>query len=142
LKLKSIRKYLLIFLGTLSLGLGIIGVFLPVLPTTPFLLLASFCYVRSSKRMYNWLINHRIFGSYIYCYLEYRAVPRKTKIGALIFLWTTLLVSAALVPSIHLRIFLLVVGIAVSIHLMTLKTLSLEDMKSVKAHKHGQLYEN
>ena len=142
MKLKSIRKYLLIFLGTLSLGLGIIGVFLPVLPTTPFLLLASFCYVRSSKRMYNWLINHRIFGSYIYCYLEYRAVPRKTKIGALIFLWTTLLVSATLVPSIQIKIFLMVVGIAVSLHLLTLKTLSLEDMKSVKVHKRGQLYEN
>ena len=135
MKLKSIRKYLLIFLGTLSLGLGIIGVFLPVLPTTPFLLLASFCYVRSSKRMYNWLINHRIFGSYIYCYLEYRAVPRKTKIGALIFLWTTLLVSATLVPSIQIKIFLMVVGISVTIHLVTLKTLCLADMEAVKAHK-------
>jgi uncharacterized membrane protein YbaN (DUF454 family) len=92
--------------------------------------------------MYNWLINHRIFGSYIYCYLEYRAVPRKTKIGALIFLWTTLLVSATLVPSIQIKIFLMVVGIAVSLHLLTLKTLSLEDMKSVKVHKRGQLYEN
>lgn len=135
MKLNSLRKYLLIFLGTLSLGLGVIGVFLPVLPTTPFLLLASFCYVRSSKRMYNWLINHKIFGAYIYCYLNYKAVPKKTKIGALIFLWTTLIVSAALVPSLHVRIFLLVVGIAVTTHLVTLKTLCLEDMKAVKDRK-------
>lgn len=135
MKLNSIKKYLLILLGSLSLALGVIGVFIPVLPTTPFLLLASFCYVRSSKKLYNWLINHRIFGSYIYCYLEYRAVPRKTKIGALIFLWSTLILSAALVPSLHVRIFLLLVGIAVTTHLVILKTLCLEDMEAVKARK-------
>lgn len=138
MKLNSIKKWLLIFLGSLSLALGVIGVFLPVLLTTPFLLLASFCYVRSSKKLYDWLINHRIFGSYIYCYLEYRAVPRKTKIGALIFLWSTLILSAALVPSIHVRIFLVVIGIAVTTHLVTLKTLCAEDMKAVKARKGSQ----
>lgn len=135
LKLKLIKKYLLILLGTVSLTLGVIGVFLPVLPTTPFLLLASFCYVRSSKKLYDWLINHRIFGSYIYCYMVYRAVPKKTKIGALIFLWSTLILSAVLVPSFHVRIFLLLVGIAVTIHLAILKTLCLEDMKALKARK-------
>jgi len=132
LKLHSIKKYLLIFLGSLSVAFGVIGVFVPVLPTTPFLLLASFCYLRSSKRMHNWLINHKIFGSYIYCYLNYRAVSKKTKIGAMMFLWSTLMVSMVLVESLHIRLFLVAVGIGVTVHLMLLKTLSSEDMKAIK----------
>lgn len=128
-----IKKYLLIFLGSASLTLGIIGVFIPVLPTTPFLLLASFCYLRSSKRLYNWLINHKIFGAYIYCYITYKAIPMKTKVGTLIFLWSTLIVSMILVPSLHIRIFLLVVGVGVTIHLLILKTLSIENMIKLRA---------
>lgn len=137
MKLSSIKKYLLIFLGSISVALGIAGVFIPLLPTTPFLLLASFCYLRSSERMYNWLINHRIFGAYIYCYLTYRAIPRKTKIGTLIFLWSTLIISMLLMPFLHIRIFLAAVGIGVTIHLKMLKTLSLDDMEAL-----GDLYGN
>ena len=135
MKLDSIKNYLLVFLGTVSLVLGIIGVVLPLLPTTPFLLLASFCYLRSSERMYNWLINHKIFGAYIYCYLTYKAISKKTKIGALIFLWSALIVSMFLVPFLHIRLFLTAVGIGVTIHLMTLKTLSHEEMKELNGIK-------
>lgn len=124
-----IKKYLLILMGTLSLVLGIIGIFIPVLPTTPFLLLSSFCYLRSSKRMYNWLIHHKILGSYIYCYLTYKAIPQKTKVRTILFLWSTLIISMLLIESLHLRIFLLLVGLGVTIHLLMLRTLSLEEMK-------------
>lgn len=120
---KSIKKYLLIFIGSISLGLGMIGVFIPVLPTTPFLLFTAFCYIRSSARLYDWLINHKIFGSYLYNYLTYRAIKRSVKRGALIFLWITLLISIWIVSNLHLRIFLVTVGIGVSIHLLTLKTM-------------------
>jgi len=127
LKITLIKKYLLIFAGSISLVLGFIGVFLPVLPTTPFLLLSSFCFIRSSKPLYNWLINHKIFGAYIYNYITYRAVKKSAKIGAIIFLWTTLSISIFIVSSLHLRIFLVAVGVFVSIHLFTLKTLLKED---------------
>ncbi len=127
-----LKKYLLIFLGSVSLVLGTIGIFIPVLPTTPFLLLASFCYVRSSERLYKWLINHKIFGAYIYSYLTYRAVPKNTKIGTIVFLWSTLIVSMIIVHSLHIRLFLTIVGIAVTIHLVTLKTLSREEMAELK----------
>ena len=120
---KSIKKYVLIFIGSISLALGIVGVFIPVLPTTPFLLLSSFCYIHSSKRLYNWLINHKVFGEYIYNYITYRAVKQSTKIGALIFLWASLIISMTIASNLHLRIFLLAVGVGVSIHLLTLKTL-------------------
>jgi len=119
----NIKKGLLVLAGSISLVLGVIGAFLPVLPTTPFLLLSAYCYLRSSKRLYHWLINHRIFGAYIYNYLTYRAVKRSTKIVTLIFLWATLIISATVSDSIHLRLFLLAVGIGVSIHLFALKTM-------------------
>lgn len=128
----SVKKYLLISLGSIALGLGIIGVFLPVLPTTPFLLLASFCYLRSSKRMYNWLIRHKIFGAYIYSYLTYKAIPKKVKIGTLIFLWSTLMISMLLSSSLHIRIFLIVVGTGVTLHLLTMKTLTLKDIQEIE----------
>lgn len=126
--LNSIKKYLLLFIGTLSLGLGIIGILLPVLPTTPFLLLSSFCYLRSSKRLYNWLIYHRIFGAYLYNYLIYKAVTRRTKIVALIFLWWGLTVPMLLINLLYVRLFLSFIGIAVSVHLLMLKTIKTSDM--------------
>lgn len=60
MSIKSLKKYLLIIMGTISLILGTVGIFIPILPTTPFLLLASYCYIRSSKKLYNWLINHKV----------------------------------------------------------------------------------
>ena len=119
---KKAKKYLLIIAGTLSLMLGIAGIFLPVVPTTPFLLLSSACYLRSSKRLYVWLINHKILGSYIYDYLVHKAVKKRTRTGTLIFLWLTLLISIFASASVYLRIALVVVGAGVSIHLFTLKT--------------------
>lgn len=119
----SIKKYLLIMLGTISLVLGFIGIFLPILPTTPFLLLSAFCYIRSSEKLYNWLINHKIFGKYIYNYMTYKAIPKKTKIIAISSLWATLTVSIISMDNLHIRIFLILVGIGVSIHLLKLKTM-------------------
>lgn len=121
--LAGIKRYLLIFAGTISLGLGILGTFLPVLPTTPFLLLSSYCFVRSSKRLYDWLISHRICGEYIYNYITYRAVKREVKVMALITLWLSITLSFLSVSSIYLRVFLVTVVIGVSIHLIVLKTL-------------------
>jgi uncharacterized protein len=128
----TIKKYLFLILGTLSLGIGMIGVLLPVLPTTPFLLIASFFYLRSSKRMYNWMLNHKVFGSYIYCYMKHRGVSQKAKEGTLIFLWSTLMISMILIPGWQIKIVLVLVGVAVSTHIFLLKTLSEEEIKLLK----------
>ena len=120
--IKSAIKYMLFLIGTISFVLGIIGVFVPVLPTTPFLLLSSFCYIRSSKRMHNWLIHNKIFGEYIYNYMTYRAVRKSVKIKALLFLWMSLLLSIYIISNLYLDIFLLLIGISVSAHLLSLKT--------------------
>ena len=121
------KKYLLIAVGSVSLALGILGILVPVLPTTPFLLLASFCYLRSSKRLYGWMLNNRVFGRYVHDYLAFRAVKRSVKAVTLALLWTTLAVSIALSSSFYLRMFLIAVGVGVSIHVLSLKTLRARD---------------
>ena len=116
-----IKKYLLIAVGCLSLAFGVIGIFLPLLPTTPFLLLAAYCFTRSSNRLYNWLIQHKVFGKYIYNYLTYRAVEPKAKVLALVFLWGTTAFSLFLLPNIYLRLLLIAVGTGVTFHILSLK---------------------
>ena len=110
-------------LGILSLALGIVGIVLPVLPTTPFLLLASFLFYKGSKRMHDWLENNRFFGAYISNYRKYRAVKRRAKIAAIVLLWVALIVSSHLVANLYVHIFLAATGIAVTIHLLKIKTL-------------------
>jgi uncharacterized membrane protein YbaN (DUF454 family) len=126
---KTVKKYLIISLGTLALVLGVIGIFLPIMPTTPFLLLAAFCYVRSSHDLYQWLINRKVIGAYIYHYITYRAIPQKTKIFSLIFLWGTLCASMLLINIWYVRLILFGVGIGVSLHLLSLKTLKKSNLR-------------
>lgn len=125
-----LKKRLLVIGGMVSLGLGIVGMFLPVLPTTPFLLLAAYCYLHSSKRLYDWLMNQRILGPYLRNYIKYRAISRGAKTGSLIVLWISLFISAVLVGSAAVRLVLFLVGIGVSIHLLTLKTLPKESSEA------------
>jgi uncharacterized protein len=115
----------LVFLGVLSLGLGVIGIFLPLLPTTPFLLLSAACFCRSSPRLHRWLLSHPWLGSYIKNYKELRAIPLKAKILSLVVLWSAMSYTAIFaLDSKVLIAALLLVGIAVSTHILRLKTLT------------------
>ena len=125
-----LKKYLLIALGSISLGLGFVGILFPVLPTTPFVLIALYCYLRSSRKLYDWLMCNKLFGKYLYNYVEHRAVPLQTKIVSLSVLWAALITSAVLVDLLFVRIILACVGIAVSIHLLTLRTITTAQMKT------------
>ncbi|MEG6584888.1 YbaN family protein [Dendrosporobacter sp. 1207_IL3150] len=120
---KLLKKYILITVGCLSLVLGIIGIFIPLLPTVPFLLLTAYCFTRSSNRMYNWLINHKTFGSYIYHYQTYRSISRKSKLLALTFLWVSLGFSMFLLPSLYLHLLLVTIGTGVTLYILSLRTL-------------------
>ena len=117
------KRIIFISAGVICVVLGAIGIVLPVLPTTPFLLLAAFLFFRSSERFYSWLLNTKILGEYIRNYREYRAIKRKTKIYTIILLWATLGISIWVVDNIYIRIFLLVVGISVTLHILLIKTL-------------------
>ncbi len=81
--LNTITRVMLVVAGTLSLGLGIVGVFLPVLPTTPFMLLAALCYVRSSQRLYNRLMQSRFANVHVHNVLSGKGIPLSVKIVSL-----------------------------------------------------------
>ncbi len=123
----NIKKIVLLILGTLFLVTGIIGIALPLLPTTPFLLLAATCYFNSSEKYYTMLVNSKRLGQYIRNYREKRGVPKSTKITAIIVLWASITSSIVFVAeSIYLRLFLLAVAVGVTIHLLKLKTLPVQ----------------
>ncbi len=125
------KRHLLIGVGIASLVLGGVGIFLPLLPTTPFLLLSASCFLRSSKRLYSWLVGHRLLGPYIENYLKLRAVPRRAKIASIAALWTTIGVTAVFfVERLPVRALLAAVAVGVTIHLARMRTL-----ESVKARE-------
>ncbi len=120
-----VKKVLLISAGSLALFLGILGIFLPVLPTTPFLLLSAACYMRSSERLYTWLIHHKVLGLYIRSYIEHRAVTVKAKVVSISMLWLAILSSVLFFISLlWLRILLLLIACGVTLYLLSLKTLT------------------
>lgn len=122
-------KTIYIILGSISLGLGILGIFLPLLPTTPFLLLTAALYFKGSPRLYQWLISHKRFGPYILNYRENKAITVTTKIISVSMLWITILICIFFVTdALWLRLVLCAVLIGVTIHLLTFKTLRKEDL--------------
>ena len=123
--LKHFVRVLFIFLGILSVTIGIVGIVVPVLPTTPFLLLAAFFFVRSSNQLYQWLITHRLFGSYLHNYIHFKAISPWVKVFTLSLLWVTIILSIILVQDkLWIRVLLLIVAISVSVHIIRLRTLS------------------
>lgn len=121
------KKALLIISGFVSLGLGIIGILVPLLPTTPFLLLAAACFLRSSDRLYNWILNHRLFGKYLRSYYYHKAIPLKIKIIAIIVIWISIGSSVLfLVNFWPARVILLLIAILVSWHIARMRTLTKE----------------
>lgn len=109
-------KALFIFLGTLTLAIGTLGIILPVLPTTPFLLISAACYMKSSTVLYERLVNHKIFGKYIRAYKN-RNIPPITKIIAVAMLWAALAYSIYMIPVTAAKIVLTLIGVGVTIHI-------------------------
>lgn len=120
-----IMKILLTILGLVSLGLGILGIFLPVLPTTPLLLLAAALFLRSNMKLYDWLLNHPKLGPYIRNFMEHKAIPLKIKILSVSLVWITLLNCAIFVADHWLfRAFFILLAAGITIHILSFKTLS------------------
>jgi uncharacterized membrane protein YbaN (DUF454 family) len=118
-----IKQTLLIAAGAVALGLGVVGVFVPLLPTTPFLLLAAACWVKSSRRLSDWLLGHRVFGRYIRDYRAGKGVPLRVKVVALVLLWLTIGASATfVVTALWARLLLLAIAAGVTVHLLRIRT--------------------
>jgi uncharacterized membrane protein YbaN (DUF454 family) len=116
-------RYLLQGVGWLSVVLGVIGIFLPVLPTTPFLLLAAACFARSSPRFYHWLVDHPRLGPWIRGYLDGEGIPLKGKVYAIGLMWVSIGFSCWLVPMVWARGLMLVSAVLVSVFILRQKTL-------------------
>ncbi|MCS7229733.1 MAG: YbaN family protein [Candidatus Kryptonium sp.] len=122
--MNELYRLVLIGLGFIFVGLGILGAFLPILPTTPFLLLAAACFARSSKKFYNWLLNHKIFGSYIRNYREQRGITLRGKILSLSIMWLVMGYTAFFaVSNIFVSIIIILIGLGVTKHILSLKTI-------------------
>jgi len=117
-----IKNLILTIFGFTLLGLGAIGVVLPVLPTTPFVLLAAICFSVSNKKFHDWLLKNRIFGPFIENYRTKQGIKLSQKLGSIAFLWTGLIISMVVSQKTWVFIFLPIVGVGVTIHLLLIKT--------------------
>ena len=122
----QVKKWTLIVAGTICVCLGVAGIFLPLLPTTPFLLLAAVCYAGSSPRFYHWLMNNRWFGRYIKNYREGKGLTLTTKIVSLASLWITIGYSAIIVvPWLAAKLALFGIALGVTAHILRRPTCKL-----------------
>ena len=129
---KFFRRLLLLAAGHLLLVLGLAGVFLPVLPTTPFLILAAFCYLKSSEKLYLRLINNRVVGRYIQSYIQFRAISVRAKLVSIIALCSVISITAIFfIDPAWLRALLFLIAAGVSLFLLKMKTLTVEMLDEI-----------
>lgn len=119
------KRAFYLIIGTIALALGALGLFLPVLPTTPFVILAAACYLRSSKRMHAWILESKLFGEMIRNYQAGKGLRRDTKIRALVLMWATISVSAYFFVDQNIfRGAMLLVASGVTIYILRLPSLT------------------
>ena len=115
-------KLVLNSVGVLAVLLGLIGIFVPLLPTTPFLLLAAACFARGSQRMHGALLNNRLFGGFLRDYEQGRGIPARAKAIALLMMWSSLALAMWRYEALTVRLVLVAIGAGVSIYLLRLPT--------------------
>jgi len=120
---RRLTPHVLLACGWIALGLAVVGIVLPVLPTVPFVLLAAACFLRGSERWHTWLVSHPVFGPHLSDYLAGLGLKPRTKVVALITLWASVLLSVvALVPWLAFDVLLVLVAAGVSVYLLRLPT--------------------
>ncbi len=122
--------------GVLSLVLGVVGIVVPLLPTTPFLLLSAALFMRTSPKLYNWLIHNRVLGEYIINYNKNRAISLRAKSTSISLLWISILYSVIFVIDLlWVRVLLLLIAVGVTWHLLSLKTIRQKTRKKRRKHR-------
>ena len=111
---------MILFVGFCATGLAILGIFLPVLPTVPLLLLAAACFARSSERFHQWLLNHNRLGPIVRTYSSGQGIPLKAKVSAIGMIWIVIPVSAYIVYPLWLKYLLIIIAISVTLYLLSL----------------------
>ncbi|MBE0599404.1 MAG: YbaN family protein [Desulfuromonadales bacterium] len=116
-------RAVLFTIGLLSTALGLLGIFLPLLPTVPFLLLAAACFARSSEHVHRWLLGHRRLGPLLRDYQDGAGIPLRAKVMAISLIWVSIPLSAwTVVPLAWVRIGLLLLAVGVTLYLLRLPT--------------------
>lgn len=118
----KMKKTLLLIFGFIFMTLGALGIILPVLPTTPFMLLAAGCFSGSNKKMENWIKKNKYFGSYINNYQNGLGVPKKIKMKSITYLWISLIICTFFMDKLWVKLLIFMIGSLVTIHLLSLKT--------------------
>lgn len=134
-----LRKWLLVAIGLISVGIGVLGIFVPLLPTTPFLLIGAACFARSSDRLHEWLVNHRWLGGYIRDYRERGAITRRAKVVVLLLLWVSIgysVVTAS--PRWWLQVIALLIAVGVTVHVARLRTIERNEEVEPAAGPEGE----
>ena len=122
--MRNFTKIMCIILGSICVILGMIGIVVPLLPTTPFLLLAAFFYGKSSRRLQQWLFNNRFFGQYLTNYVEGGGISIRNKVFTLMILWLAMGYTIFFaISNLLIQMFLLLIAICVTIHIITIKTI-------------------
>ena len=127
--MKNLKKKLYIAFGFLAVALAIIGVFIPGLPTVPFLLVALFCFERSSKKYHDMIMNNKYFGPVLQDYYSGKGLTSSVKIKAILFLSCGMIFSIYKIQNLHARIVLTIVWLGVAIHIILLKTKKTKNKK-------------
>jgi len=118
----TFKKILLIISGFICLILGGVGIILPLLPTTPLVLLAAICFSAANEKLNNWLSRSRLFGPYIENYRTGQGISKCRKIVSVVYLWIGLVTSMIVIQTTAIYIILSIVGIGVTIHILMIKT--------------------
>jgi uncharacterized membrane protein YbaN (DUF454 family) len=119
--MKSISHTLLTVAGYIALGLGVAGIVTPLLPHTPFFLLAAYCFAQGSPRMHHWMRTNRITGASVTAWETNKALPRKTKVVAIATTILSMALSTLIVEHIALKLLLMFGAVGISVYIATRK---------------------
>jgi uncharacterized protein len=122
--LYSIKRIFFLCIGSISLALGVLGIFLPMLPTTPLLLLAVACYLRSSEKLYDWLINQKYLGPFINNWRQGKGIPFKIKVTSIVFLWISMMFTVIFIPYLILKMIFFIIPLFFTWFILKQKTFS------------------
>jgi len=119
---KGINKLLFVALGCVFLGLGAVGLVMPLVPTTPFVLLSAICFSKSSRKIHSWLSRLPFFGSFIENYRTKQGIKKSLKVISILSVWASLITSMILLQTLWISLLLMVVGASVTTHILLIKT--------------------
>lgn len=122
--MNPVLKIILLFCGFLFTGLGLIGIVVPGLPTTPFMILAAYCFMKSSDRLYKWVITNKLFGKRVKKFLDNKAISLWGKISCISAMWIMIIISIIFfIDQLWIRILLAVIGLIGTVFMLSIKTL-------------------